>query len=299
MASSSCLALRPAALRMALRNHCSPNTSSRPPITSRRVANGTSRISGGPTTTTRAASAASATTTPSMAERQPPGRPTANTMVRASTISTALARKTAITRTRDPLWVTVAVITDPWSGGQPRRRCPRATPRSGRFYQFVELLQRVHMEQAIEQEVLEDPEQPEGGDVGRQHEQRLVEVAELVLEADMAAHRGSPDRHGDADGRHAPERHDLLHQVGASALAPHPLPIQVVRGDGGRDVGHHRAHNLPPQVQAPEDESEDPERDHRGDDRDHGVAEQLLGLGGVPLLPDVLGTHHEADHRGK
>src|SRR5450631_3331476 len=161
MASSSCLALRPVALRMALRNHCSPKTSNRPPMTSRRLDSGTSRTSGGPITTTSAPSVASATTTPSRAERQPRVRPTASTMVSASTISTALGRKTAITRTADPLWVTVAVITDPCSGGRTSRRGPKRHG-SDRFHQFVQLLQRVHVEQSVEQEVLEDPEQPEG-----------------------------------------------------------------------------------------------------------------------------------------
>src|SRR4051794_8539203 len=82
----------PVARRIALRSHCSPKTSSSPPTTMRSASNGSEAIAG-PSATVTSASETSAAATPISVERQPRVVPTASTMVRASTISTALARK--------------------------------------------------------------------------------------------------------------------------------------------------------------------------------------------------------------
>jgi hypothetical protein len=57
----------------------------------------------GPSAPTRAAKASSAAATPISVERQPRVTPTASTIVSASTISTALARKAV--RNRKTSWV--------------------------------------------------------------------------------------------------------------------------------------------------------------------------------------------------
>ena len=67
-------------------------------------------MSAGPKAATRATSATIAAITPSNAERQPRVWPTAKTIVRASTISTAHAKNTAPTRTITPEETVVANI---------------------------------------------------------------------------------------------------------------------------------------------------------------------------------------------
>ena len=101
--SSSCSALKPLARRIALRSHCRPNVSSKPPTTSRSALIGM-RVSAGPSAATITASASVAAPSPVSAERQPRETPAASTIVSASTNSTALARnadaieKPAVTR---------------------------------------------------------------------------------------------------------------------------------------------------------------------------------------------------------
>src|SRR3954464_9541202 len=97
MASSSWSALRPAARRIALRSHCRPKTSRKAPTTSRSVSSGIT-VSAGPSTATTTASRTTAAATPVRLDRQPRAIPAARTIVRASTISTALARKAERTR---------------------------------------------------------------------------------------------------------------------------------------------------------------------------------------------------------
>src|SRR5205823_14042933 len=80
-----------------LRSHCRPKTRSSDPTTSRRAEIGTS-VSAGPSAATAAASATVAAATPRSEERHPRVIPAARTIVSASTISTALARKAERTR---------------------------------------------------------------------------------------------------------------------------------------------------------------------------------------------------------
>ena len=82
---------------IALRSHCRPKISSSVPTTRRSPSIGM-RVSAGPSTATTTASATVAATTPISVERQPRVTPTARTIVNASTISTAEARKAARTR---------------------------------------------------------------------------------------------------------------------------------------------------------------------------------------------------------
>src|SRR5581483_879819 len=97
ISSSSCSALNPLARRIALRSHCSPNVSRRPPTTSRNASIGMT-VSAGPSAATIAASTTTAAPTPVSEERQPRATPEASTMVSASTPSTALARNAERTR---------------------------------------------------------------------------------------------------------------------------------------------------------------------------------------------------------
>jgi hypothetical protein len=78
--------------RIAFRSHCIPKASRSAPTTSRSDSIGTTR-SAGPSAATRAASTIVAAATPISGERQPRTTPTPSTIVSASTISTALARK--------------------------------------------------------------------------------------------------------------------------------------------------------------------------------------------------------------
>src|SRR5947209_1824792 len=89
-ACSSRVALTPAARRTALRSHCSPNTSNRPPTATRSASIG-SAVSAGPSPATTIASRPPAAPTPYSAEDQLLVEPTASTIVSASTASTALA----------------------------------------------------------------------------------------------------------------------------------------------------------------------------------------------------------------
>src|SRR3954451_12343888 len=91
-ASSSGSALNPLARRIALRSHCSPNTSSRPPTTRRSVLIGNA-VNAEPRIATMSANASRAAQTPNQVERQSRVTPTARTTVTASTASTAQARK--------------------------------------------------------------------------------------------------------------------------------------------------------------------------------------------------------------
>ena len=87
-------ALSPPARSTALRSHCRPKVSSRPPTKSRSTPMGMA-VSAGPraaTTTTRTPRPAAV---PAQAERQPRTVPIASTMVAASTASTAQAANTA------------------------------------------------------------------------------------------------------------------------------------------------------------------------------------------------------------
>ena len=69
-------------------------------------------MSGTPTTTTSTPNTSAAAAAPSRAERQPRLTPAATTIVRASTISTRLAAKTARTRTSvEEVCMTVAKHT--------------------------------------------------------------------------------------------------------------------------------------------------------------------------------------------
>src|SRR5665213_1432662 len=160
------------------------------------------------------ARASRATATPSNADFQPRVTPTARTMVSASTISTALARNPAVTSTREPVGAAVAVNTG------------RSSPRSSGLDELVELLERVDVENPVEDQELEHPEDPEGDQVGQQHDDRLVEVAEMVDLAEVLGGGRAEDRHEDPDGRQRPERDDLLGQVRAPALSPDPLPVE-------------------------------------------------------------------------
>ena len=83
--------------------------------------------------------------------------PTASTMVSASTISTALARNTAVTSTRRPR-----------VGAAVGRGVPTGDG-SGGLDELVELLERVDLEHPVEDQELEHPEDPEGEQVGHQH----------------------------------------------------------------------------------------------------------------------------------
>src|SRR5947209_8194805 len=97
MASSSCSAFKPPARRTALRNHCSPNTSRTVPTTRRSESIGRFARAG-PRPATMTANPPTAAATPHPADRQPRVTPTARTMVKASTISTADAKNAAATR---------------------------------------------------------------------------------------------------------------------------------------------------------------------------------------------------------
>ena len=87
------MAFRPAERMTALRSHCRPKISSRPP-TARRSTSIGSDVSAGPSAATITASASAAAATPPSAEDQLRVVPTASTMVSASTASTAQARNT-------------------------------------------------------------------------------------------------------------------------------------------------------------------------------------------------------------
>ena len=80
-----------------MRSHCSPNASSNAPTTSRSDEIGT-WVKAGPSAATTAARTSDAAPTPISVERHPRTTPTASTIVRASTASTALAAKTARNR---------------------------------------------------------------------------------------------------------------------------------------------------------------------------------------------------------
>jgi hypothetical protein len=99
---------------MALRSHCSPNASNSAPTTRRSVPIGI-EPSAGPSAATRTASTIVAAPTPIRVERQPRTTPTPSTIVYASTISTALARKAPVTIR------TVVVFT---TTGSPRSSLP-------------------------------------------------------------------------------------------------------------------------------------------------------------------------------
>src|SRR5665213_625902 len=88
--------------------------------------------------------------------------PTARTMVSASTISTALARNTAVTSTTEPVGVAVAINT-----GVP-------PPASRSLDELVELLERMDTEDPVEDHELEHPEDAERHQVGQQHDGRLL-----------------------------------------------------------------------------------------------------------------------------
>src|SRR6266446_1275209 len=81
---------------MAFRSHCNPNASNRAPTTRRSVPIGI-EPSAGPSAATRTASTIVAAPTPIRVERQPRTTPTPSTIVNASTISTALAKKAPVT----------------------------------------------------------------------------------------------------------------------------------------------------------------------------------------------------------
>src|SRR5581483_3469340 len=116
-ACSSCSALKPAARRIALRSHWSPNTSRSAPTKRRRSRSGTT-VSAGPSATTTTASASSAAPRPASAERHPLATPAASTIVSASTVSTALARKADRTRSAE----LIRTLSPP---GAPGARCSR------------------------------------------------------------------------------------------------------------------------------------------------------------------------------
>ena len=82
---------------MALRSHCKPKINSSVPTTNCSAAMGMA-VSAGPSTAQMAARTTSAAPTPTREERHPRVTPAASTMVSASTISTAEARKLARTR---------------------------------------------------------------------------------------------------------------------------------------------------------------------------------------------------------
>ena len=75
-----------------MRSHCRPKTSSSAPTTSRSASIGIC-CSAGPSAATSTASTTVAAPTPISVERQPRTVPTPSTIVSASTISTAQARK--------------------------------------------------------------------------------------------------------------------------------------------------------------------------------------------------------------
>src|SRR2546421_74732 len=124
---SSWSALKPLARRIALRSHCSPKTSSSAPTTRRRAEIGTS-VSAGPSAAVAAARTPVAAPTPRRDERQPRVIPAASTIVSASTISTALARKAERTRK--------TALTSPELGGASETalaaRAVMLVPRQGR-----------------------------------------------------------------------------------------------------------------------------------------------------------------------
>src|SRR5437868_531594 len=105
-ASSSLCDTNPLERRIAFRSHCSPKARRSAPTTSRSVPIGTTR-SAGPSAATSVASTTVAAPTPISVERQPRTMPTPRTIVSASTISTALARKAPTIRR------TVLVLTQP------------------------------------------------------------------------------------------------------------------------------------------------------------------------------------------
>ena len=69
---------------------------------------------------------------------------------------------------------------------------------------LLELFELVDMEEPVEEQQLEDPEDGERRHVGRQDDHRLLEVREVVLDADVAS-----DRHEALAGT-APERYAAL-----------------------------------------------------------------------------------------
>ncbi len=80
-----------------MRSHCSPNTSSSPPTTTRSALIGTA-VRAGPSAATITARASVAAATPVSDQRQLRVMPTASTIVSASTASTAQARNTETAR---------------------------------------------------------------------------------------------------------------------------------------------------------------------------------------------------------
>src|SRR5579875_873643 len=104
------------------------------------------------------------------------------------------------------------------------------------------------VEQPVEQHQLQDPEDGEGHDVGEQHDGGQLQMVEVVLDPDVVRDGRPHDGEGDAGGSHGPERRHLPHQVGAAGLAPGPIPVQPVRGEGGHAVGEDRARHLAPGV---------------------------------------------------
>ena len=93
--SSSCMAITPADRSTALCSHLSPNRTISVPMISFSVSSGTRVTISWPKIATKTASASSATTVPYSGERQPLVRPTASTIVSASTDSTADPKKAA------------------------------------------------------------------------------------------------------------------------------------------------------------------------------------------------------------
>ena len=86
--------------------------------------------------------------------------------------------------------------------------------------------------------------------------------------------------------------------MGATALAPYPLAVEVVVGHHGDHIRDHRALDGAGQMEDAEDERQRSEGDHRRDHRHHRVAEEPPGLGGVPLLPEMDGAGDQALHPG-
>src|ERR1017187_320467 len=248
----------------------------------------------GPRATTMAPSTSKATPVPSRADLHPLVDPTATTMVSASTISTALAKKTATTSTRFPLCTVVAIIVAMLA--QARSPVESHHPGSGRFDQFVELFERVNFEQPVEHKKLQYPEDGERHHVGEQHHPRLLKVTQVMFDPKMPGDGSAEDGYHDADSRHRPEGHDLLHQMGSPVLAPHPTAIEVVRGHCGDRIGKDRAADLSPEVEDTEYEGESTERHHRGNHGNHGVADELLCLGSLPFLPQVFSPGEDGSH---
>src|ERR1700678_3439834 len=210
MASSSCLGSAPAARSTALRNHCSPKINRMPPITVRSTGSGMC-VSSGPTAATRAAKSTNAPSAPAIPRRQPAVAPTATTIVRASTTSTAQAKKTPTISTTSSVW------TMPWLRASPRRCGPGAL--AGH---------------------LEAGDRGGGGDVQGGQRPAMGDGGHEV--APLADQRGEALLFAPDD-----DRHRALAEGGVEE-APRRLASQTERPDaelrqgrqGGRDPTHHR-----------------------------------------------------------